>query len=379
VREIDRQQRIRVVHVSLQLDVGGMEKLLVEFARHADRRRFELRFVSMTTRGQVAEEIAELGWPVVAMDEPPGFRPGLSLRLAGLLRGWRTDVIHMHNGKPLVYGAPAAHLARVRRIIYTRHGQRHNATVRQNLLFRMATRLVDRVVCVSKDSAARSVSDGLHPSRISTIWNGIDVSRFAYAGPADRAPVVMVGRLSPEKDVETLLRAVAIARSQDARFRLQVAGNGECMAHLKQSAGDLGLAESVTFLGNVENIPSLLGKASMSVLSSVSEGISLTLLEAMARGLPVVATSVGGNPEIIVDGETGLLVPAQDPALLAKAMLSIWRNPETGRKMGIAGRRRVEEHFDVRRMVSEYEKLYLDATAVKEVLSRHERGALSRQ
>ena len=108
---IDRHQRIRVVHVSLQLDVGGMEKLLVEFARHADRNRFELRFVSMTTRGRIADEIAALGWPVIAMDESPGLRPAITLRLAQMFRSWKADVVHLHNGNPLIYGAPAARLA----------------------------------------------------------------------------------------------------------------------------------------------------------------------------------------------------------------------------------------------------------------------------
>ena len=112
------------------------------------------------------------------------------------------------------------------------------------------------------------------------------------------------------------------------------------------------------FLGEVGDIPTLLGRARLFVLPSQTEGISLTILEAMARGLPVVTTAVGGNPEVVVDGTTGLLVPAKNPAELAGAIRRLWNNPDQGRSMGQAGRRRAQEHFDIRKMIAEYERLY---------------------
>ena len=115
------------------------------------------------------------------------------------------------------------------------------------------------------------------------------------------------------------------------------------------------------FLGEVEDVPAVLQRARAFVLSSVSEGISLTLLEAMARGLPIIATRVGGNPEVVADGQTGWLVPAGDPASLAQAIVRLWREPEAGRQMGQAGRQRVEHHFEIGRMVADYEALYLGA------------------
>jgi len=226
-------------------------------------------------------------------------------------------------------------------------------------LFRWAARLTDAIVCVSKDSAQRSLLDGLQKHKICTILNGTDVSRFEYAGPAAGGPAVMVGRLSPEKDVATLLKAAAIAQSRAPGFRLEIAGDGVCSDDLKAQATALGLDGAVRFLGNVQDIPRLLAGASMCVLSSITEGISLTLLEAMSCGLPVVATRVGGNTEIIQDGQTGLLVPAQDPSLLAEAMLQIWHNPQMGKTMGSRGRDRVQSQFDVRQMVQRYQDLYL--------------------
>src|SRR5262249_28267990 len=133
---------------------------------------------------------------------------------------------------------------------------------------------------------------------------------------------------------------------------------------LERLAADLGLTEHVTFLGPVSDVPALLARAALFVLPSRTEGISLTLLEAMARGLPVVATRVGGNPEGVADGETGLLVPPADPASLSAAVLSLLRDPQRGRCMGQAGRRRAERHFEVGRMVARYEGLYRELLTV---------------
>jgi glycosyltransferase involved in cell wall biosynthesis len=356
---------MHVVHVALGLEMGGMEKLLVEFARCADRERFVLHFVSLGTRGSLAADIEASGWQVTALNEPPGLRASLVFRLARLFRRWNVDVVHTHNTKPLIYGGPAARLAGVPGLIHTRHGQRFQARGRATTLFRLAACLADRIVCVSQDAATLSAREGNASKKLRTIWNGIDVSRFAYTGPKVDGPVVTVGRLSPEKDVETLILATAMAVRERPSFRLEVAGNGNCLPALKRITTEMGLTGHVQFLGEVWDIPGLLRRASLFVLPSLTEGISLTLLEAMATGLPVVATRVGGNPEVVIHGETGLLVDAGGPSELANAMLWLQRSPEEGRRMGSAGRRRAEQHFDVRRMVSEYEALYRELGSEK--------------
>jgi glycosyltransferase involved in cell wall biosynthesis len=269
------------------------------------------------------------------------------------------DVGHTHDDRPLIYGTFAARLARVPFNIHTRHGQSPGNSRRRTTLLNLAARLTDRFVCVSEDSARLAVEQGVSVGKVSALWNGIDVNRFNYAGPRPEGPVVTVARLSPEKDIETLLRAAAVAVRIEPRFRLEVAGDGICLPALRQLADELNLCEHVRFLGSVRDVPALLARASLFVLPSVTEGISLTLLEAMARGLPVVCTRVGGNPEVVAEGETGLLVPARNPQALAEAILQVRRDGETGRRMGLAGRQRVEEHFDIRRMVASYEALYV--------------------
>jgi glycosyltransferase involved in cell wall biosynthesis len=355
---MSQQGRISVAHVAAQLEMGGMEKLLVEFARHADREAFDLHFLSLGARGKLADDIEACGWNVTALNQSTGFRPALVLKLARLFRRLRVHVVHTHNTKPFVYACPAARLARVSKVIHTRHGQRYGASRRDTIVFRLLTRLADRVVCVSHDSANLSVKEGVAPDKLRTIWNGIDVACFNYVGPCAEGPAVMVSRLSPEKDVETLLRAAALAVREWPSFRLEIAGDGPCRPTLEQFARECNLENSVRFLGEIRDVPALLARASLFVLPSLTEGVSLTLLEAMARGLPVVATRVGGNPEVVIEGETGILVPAQDPAALARAMLMMQGNGENARNMGRAGRRRAEEHFDIRHMVSQYENQY---------------------
>lgn len=357
------RRRTRIVHITPGLDVGGLEKLLVEFARHADRVRFALRFVSLGGRGVLAGEIEQCGWPVTALDAPAGLRPELLVRLAWLLRRWQADVIHTHDERALMYGALAGRMANASPICHSQHG-RKTLSRRQMLLIGAGSRLIHRFVGVSEDIGRWAVGQGVPSRRVRTIHNGIDVERFAYSGPRPHGPAVLVARLSPEKDVETLLRAVSVVIREDSGFRLEIAGDGPCMSALRQMANALGVDDSVCFLGQVHDVPALLARAGLFVLSSLSEGISLTLLEAMASGLAVIATLVGGNSEVVSDGETGLLVPASDPAALAAALLRLRRDSCEAARMGRAGRRRVEERFDVRRMVAEYEKMYLGVNAV---------------
>lgn len=350
----------RVAHVTFDLDVGGQEKLLVEFAKHADRTRFDLRFLSIGGRGALGGDIEGEGWPVETFGAPTGLHPGLIPRLAASFRRRRPAVVHTHDMRALFYAAPAARLARVPWVVHSRHGLDVHATRRQVFVFRQLSRLVDRFVCVSEEVAALSRAQGVAPGRIRTVLNGIDLDRFRFVGPDPAGPVVTVARLSPEKDIANLVRAVAITAGRAPNLRVEVAGGGPCLEDLDRLADELGVADRIAFLGNIQDVSAVLRRARLFVLSSRSEGIPLSVLEAMARGLPVVATRVGGLPEVVVDGVTGRLVPPEEPCAMSEAILGIWDRPEKGIRMGRAGRERVEQHFEVRRMVAEYESLYLE-------------------
>ncbi len=358
-------RRIRVVHVTGCLDMGGQEKLLVEFARHADRDRFELQFLSLGERGLLADDIEALGWPVTSLQMGAGLQVYLPWQIARLLRTWQADVVHTHNDRPLIYAAPAARLARVATVIHTKHGRGAQNTRRQNVLAALSARCARHFACVSDDCARLAVEQGVPASRVRTIGNGIDLRRFPFAGPCLSGPAVTVTRICPDKDLGTLLDAAAIVIRAAPEFRLWIAGAGPSMPELVRRIDHLDLADHVRLLGPVRNVPALLRQARMFVLSSLSEGVPLAVLEAMASGLAVAATRVGGVPDIVSDGVTGLLTPPRDPAALAASILCLQRDDAMTSAMGGRGRRSVEEFHDVRRMVVAYEQLYLGRAGAK--------------
>ena len=340
-----------------------MEKLLVEFARLTDSQRFELTFVSLEKMGPLADEIKSYGWPVMTMNKTLGFKPGLAVRLAKTLRTIRPHVVHTHNTAAYLYGTPASLIARVPRVIHTRHGRRLHASARGRFAFRGLAKFVNRVVSVSEDTHRLTLREGINEPKAMVIRNGVDLGRFPLrpartcTGPGSNR-LVVVARLSPEKDIATLIHAVSLVRETRPDWTLDVVGDGPERSSLEALTLTLGIETLVRFHGQQQDVARMLSDASIFVLPSRTEGISLTLLEAMATGLPVVACRVGGNPEVIVDGETGILVPPREPRLMADAILQIQSDMESARRMGNAGRERVERDFCVRRMVSEYEKLY---------------------
>lgn len=351
--------KLRVAHVTQGLEVGGQERLLVEMARHYDRERFDWTVIVLGSRGPLADPLEAAGVRILPLDLPTGFRPGIWRQLASLFRAGQYQVVHSHDDRPLIFGMPAAWWASVPCRIHTHHhGALAKITRRQRFLGRLASRCAQHFICVSEDSARHVVEAGISPARVRTIWNGIDLSRFAYQGPAVDGPVVTVARLSPEKDVANLLHAAQRVLAEHPQARFEIAGDGPSREELHRLARDLHVADNVVFHGDVRDIPALLVRARFFVLPSQTEGISLTILEAQARGLPVVATAVGGTPEIVQSGTTGLLVPPRDPDALAHAIRALWCDPARCREMGLAGRARVEKCFDIRKMTRQYETLY---------------------
>ncbi|MGF1583342.1 MAG: glycosyltransferase [Gemmataceae bacterium] len=362
--------KLHVVHVTWGFQVGGLEKLLVEIARLADPDRIDLKFLSIGTRGELTQTIESHGWPVVVLNRPTGFHPGLVPRIAALFRKWRPDVVHTHNTRALFYAGPASKLARVPQLFHTWHGVNLRGSPREALFFRILGWLPQELIAVSHDAAEKMANLGIPNSKIQTIWNGIDLDKFAYAGPNPSGPIITVARLSPEKDIQTLVRAIHVVKQQKPDVRLEIVGDGVCMSDLRDLTSELGLDENIHFHGQSHEVPKLLQRSSLFVLPSLTEGVSLTILEAMARGLPVIATNVGGNPEVVAEGVTGLLVPSQSSEKLAEAILRLWEHPGEQQAMGQAGRNRVEEHFTIRGMVETYEARYRERYGPRPLVQR---------
>jgi len=351
------KRTLRVCHVSLTLKTGGLERILTDIARHHDADECVPEFLAIREVGRFADEIRRTGCPVHLLQ--PAGRIGLIRQMIRLFRAGRFDVVHTHNTYPHLYASLAARLAGVSVVVNTRHGQRAGHGWKSRTQFRWASHLVDRIVAVSDDAARLCVEvDRVAARKVIRIWNGIDLTDFAFTGPATVPIAISVARLSAEKDFPTLLRAVALAVREVPELRLKLVGDGPEREKLESLSRELGITGCVEFLGERTDVPQLLAEAGFFVSSSLTEGISLTLLEAMAVGLPVVATAVGGNSEIVADGVTGELVPAADPAALSEAIVHICRNQNRWPTLGQAGRDRVAQHFEVRRMVSDYEQLY---------------------
>ncbi|MGE0374245.1 MAG: glycosyltransferase [Planctomycetaceae bacterium] len=355
---------IRVCHVSMTLATGGLERLLVEFSRLHDRDRFQLQFAALGELGTPAREIESCGCNVSSMQFG---RVGKLQTLWGLVRHFRrsqVEIVHTHNTYAHFYGTLAARVAGVPVVVNTQHGRGCGPTWRNRLQFRLANLGTQSIVGVSDDSAALCRrEDRRAAERVLRIWNGIDLDRFEFRGAApsgDQPTAISVARLSPEKDFATLLRAVAEVVREVPEFRLHIVGDGAEKQNLERLTKLLRLDRHVVFLGERSDVPALLKDAGFFVSSSRTEGVSLTLLEAAAVGLPIVTTAVGGSPEVVQEGRTGFLVAAEQPSALAHAILRMCRSRARWTEMGRLGRDHVERHFEVSRMVRAYESLYED-------------------
>ena len=355
-----------VGQVVLTLNPGGQEFLVLELADRLQRRGWRSPIVTISG-GALVPEAHRRGIETFDIGKPEGFHPAALVRLARLLRRERLDVVHTHNMAPLIYGVLSARLLGIP-AINTRHGRA--ALSAHPLLWR----LTSRVAAVSEDARRALLRHNrIRADKVRVVLNGTDVEAFgtpsrgrdatrANLGIASSDYVFgVVARLAPEKDHATLLDAFHRVVTSGHRARLLVIGGGPLEGSLAQRSAQLGIADHVHFLGFRRDIPDLLAALDAFVLSSTMEGVSLTLLEAMSAGLPVVATRVGGNPEVVLEGETGLLVPAGDPLALADAMVQLYGDRARAAAFGRSGRDRARRQFDIERMVDAYVGLYKEA------------------
>lgn len=359
--------RLTVCQVLHTLDVGGAEVLAARLARAL---RDEVRFVfaCLDELGTLGEKLQDEGFVVRVIGRKPGLDLGCPLRLARLWRDERVDVVHAHQYGPFFYSLAARLRGPRRPILFTEHGRHQPDYPRRKRM--LANRLLlarrDRVVGVG--AAVRQAlidNEGLPADRVSVLYNGIDVTAFSAnpdraaarrelgVGPDDFV-ILQVARLDYLKDHATALRT--LARVPNAYLLL--IGEGPERPAIERLIGELNLGGRVRLLGLRQDVSRLLHGADLFLLTSVSEGIPLTVLEAMAAGLPVVATDVGGLREVVDDGTTGYLAPARDDAALAECVRKLAGSPNLRHQQGVAGRERAARHFDQPRMCADYGRHY---------------------
>ena len=366
---------IRILHVVNSLGVGGMENGLVNVIRQMDPRRFTHAVCAMRELGPMADRLPRDRVQVMCLEEKDINRTIQVGPLVQKIREIRPDIVHSRNWGG-IEAVIAGRWARSCAVIHSEHGMEFNTSRsepwRRSCFRRLAFELADRVFSVShqlRDLHARRT--GFPARKISVIYNGVDSRKFS-PDPSARSRsrqelaispeefcIGWVGRLDPIKDLPTLLRAVEAFSKSCANWRLLIVGDGSELpsleAFVRQSPV---LSGRVNFLGLRQRVPEILNAMDVFVLPSISEGISNTLLEAMATGLPVVASAAGGNPEVVVEGESGFLFSVGDHRQLAEKILLLWKQSSFRRRLGEQALQRVKDQFSPELMVQQYERLY---------------------
>lgn len=364
---------LRLLIIIDELDIGGTEQQIFELVKRLDRRKY-FPMVCCFRSGRVAKEIEALNVPVFTLKKRAKFDLALLLALVRLMRRERIDLVQTYLFTANTWARLAAVFAHVPLIV----SSERNVDMWEERYKQILGRILDRWThaTIANSTAVKEylVNKGLEPQKIRVIYNGVDPERF----PANLAPdllktelgipahhqvVGLIARLEPAKDVQTFLHASALIAAQHADVSFLIVGGGSLQQDLERKAQQLGIANRMVFTGPRRDIPRLLAVCDISAMSSLKEGMSNTIMESMAAGKPMVATHVGGNAELIVDGETGFLVPTHAPTAFATALNKLLSAPALARQMGQQAQERISRLFSANALVTATEQLYDELVA----------------
>jgi sugar transferase (PEP-CTERM/EpsH1 system associated) len=366
-----------VMHVMHRFDTGGLENGVVNLINHLPRDAYRHVVVALTEVSEFRGRLHHGDVDCIALHKPPGHGLRLYPRFWQLLRRLRPAIVHTRNLAALEMQVPAC-LARVPVRLHGEHGRDvddlDGSSVRHQRIRRLYAPFVHRYVALSQDLAGYLAQPvGIASGRIDQIYNGVDARRFepaaapvAVAGAPFASPahwlIGTVGRMQAVKNqvllAKAFVRLLELAPGLRDRVRLVMVGDGPLREQALRVLAEA-QADTLAWLpGERADVADVMRGLDCFVLPSLAEGISNTILEAMASGLPVVATAVGGNPELVAAGRTGELVPSGDVEAMAQALLRLASDPQRARALGQAGRAEVEKRFSLQSMVSAYQALY---------------------
>ena len=360
-----------MLQVVLSLNPGGTERLVLDLVLRLHDET-PMMVCCLDEEGAWADQLRARGIEVHALGRQPGFDAGLGRKIAALVRRHRADVIHAHHYSPFVYAAVARLFTPATRIVFTEHGRISDGPPSpkrwwvNRVLFSHAA---SAVFAVSDDLRQHMVKEGWSASQVKVLYNGItpgpaldpgarDIVRGRIGAAESDLVIGTIARLDPVKDLGTLLDAIARLNTHRVT-RLVIVGDGPERSMLETRAATLGITDRVTFLGQRNDAREWLAGCDLFVNCSTSEGVSLTILEAMAAALPVIVTAVGGTPEVVTP-ETGRLIPARDASALANAALTLGSDQAHRAALGTAARERVQTRFTLDRMIGEYRAAYFE-------------------
>lgn len=361
--------------------VGGTETMIMEYAQHLHRQGYDVRVRSLVEDGPVISLLRQEGIRADSVRMRGAYDVGGLVRLVARLRRERPDILHTFLFHANILGRIAGRFLRIPVVISSQRSIDDWRRLPHTLLDRWTAPWADLIISNSEAGRRRLlVRERLPAEKVITIHNGLDLSKYRLDGAArsvadslgidPTAPIVgMIANLLPSKGYDLFLRAASEVLTQVGHARFLVVGEGRLRTQLMGLASECGLEDKVLFLGYRRDIPELLSAMDVFVLSSRWEGLPVAVLEAMAMAKPVVATDVGGVSELVVDGETGILVPPGSSHELARGIVTLLRDPERARRMGERGRERVESEFRVDAMCRTTEQVYWSSIAEAEAIS----------
>jgi glycosyltransferase involved in cell wall biosynthesis len=358
------------------LGIGGAERFLMELVRRIPRERYAVQVVCIARRGPWGERLSAEGFDVVELGKRTGLDFFILARLVRQLRRFRPHLVNTHLWTADLWGRLAALLARTPVVVVTEQNVDVWKRPVHEAIDALLGRGTDAVICVSREVESFYRSKGVPAEKLHVIPNAIDISAFdgplvgslraEVAAAPDDFLFLSAARLHPQKAQDILLDATRrLADAGHRRFRLLLAGEGSLREPLEARMRELGIAEWVRFLGVRHDLVELLRQADAFVLPSLYEGLPLAILEAMAARLPVIATRVGGCPEVVIDGQSGRLVAPGNADQLAEAMVALMASPARARAMGLEGRRIVEAEYRIERSAARTLALFADCLARK--------------
>jgi sugar transferase (PEP-CTERM/EpsH1 system associated) len=366
-----------VVHVFYRFDVGGLENGVANLINHMPADAYRHAIIALTEVTDFRQRIRRDDVQFISLHKPPGHLFKLFPRLVRIFRELKPAIVHSRNLAALEVTVPAW-LAGVPVRIHGEHGRDVGDLDGSNKTYQWVRRLynpfVSHWIALSRDLEGYLAGRvGIPAHKVTQICNGVDAERFHPAvspAPISGCPFIQpehwligtVGRMQTVKDqillARAFIRALELAPELKSRLRLVMVGDGPLRAEAQALLATAGVADLAWLPGERHDVPDVLRGLDCFVLPSLAEGISNTILEAMASGLPVIATRVGGNPELVFEGKTGALVPAGDPEAMARAILAYARDPEQARAAGQAGRVAIERRFSMKAMMEAYRGLY---------------------
>lgn len=364
-------KKIKIIHIMQSLEIGGLENGVMNLVNNADYEHFEYLICCLKKEGCLKERLRK-EVKVVSLFTKEGFDCFQSLKLARLFTKEKPHVIHTHGwGGGFLSGVVGAKIAGVPVVIHGEHGTLYIDKKRRAIAQKLLFNFTDKVITVSNDLKYQLIKNlRIKPSKIVPIINGVDTKKFKpdfNTAVSKKIELKLekecfivgtVGRLVSIKDYETLIYAAKTVLSKIPNTKFVFVGDGPLRKQLENLSSSLGLNNHIMFLGERGDTAALLNAMDLFVLTSLSEGLSNTILEAMAVARPIIATKVGGNPEIVKDGITGILIAPRNPKELADSIINLSANRELCRNLGDSGRNLINEKFSLQRMVQEYGDLY---------------------